>query len=82
MIIHQCVCIRLCQGVQCLIAFRSCCCVFQGLVDLQKELAKLGGRMERLQAQLDQAVARTWVQQYEERVPQHIREENTRRVRI
>ncbi|MGH0154450.1 UNVERIFIED_CONTAM: hypothetical protein FKN15_027064, partial [Acipenser sinensis] len=54
----------------------------QGLVDLQKELAKLGGRMERLQAQLDQAVARTWVQQYEERVPQHIREENTRRVRI
>ncbi|MGH0128051.1 UNVERIFIED_CONTAM: hypothetical protein FKN15_036096 [Acipenser sinensis] len=52
----------------------------QGLVDLQKELAKLGGRMERLQAQLDQAVARTWVQQYEERVPQHIREENTRRI--
>ncbi|MGH0145003.1 UNVERIFIED_CONTAM: hypothetical protein FKN15_046310 [Acipenser sinensis] len=51
----------------------------QGLVDLQKELAKLGVRMERLQAQLDQAVARTWVQQYEERVPQHIREENTRR---
>ncbi|XP_051899896.1 valine--tRNA ligase, mitochondrial [Pristis pectinata] len=52
----------------------------QGAVDPRRELAKLGERRRRLEAELETVVSRTRTAGYMEKVPERIRLENARKV--
>ncbi|MBN3294107.1 SYVM protein, partial [Polypterus senegalus] len=52
----------------------------QGLVDIHKEKSKLHDRTEKVKSQLEKTLAKTRLQDYEVRVPEHIREETANKI--